>query len=200
MAKRIVPFKPEIPTQFRVNTERMWKNFMETPPSYSKTPQDGYFFGNFRNPNIFFNQVEANAVQSYRTQYLQFAYEYVNRGDNAKGNEVLNRMEYLFPKEIIPYDYRILYDVCMQYNKVGNRAKFDELSPIVEKEALDALAKNPNDMQSFWNPYKLLLDIYEIRNDNAKALEILYKLDRISPNNPEVKNKIEALKQRQQGK
>ncbi|HMQ99732.1 MAG TPA: hypothetical protein PKE39_11975, partial [Ignavibacteria bacterium] len=154
----------------------------------------------FQNPDIFFNQVETNAVQSYRTQYLQFAYEFVNAGDKARTNQVLDRMEALFPRSIVPYDYRILYDVCMQYLKADNIAKFNELSPSVEKDALDALAKNPNDIQSFWNPYKLLLDIYEARSDYAKALDILYKLDRVSPNNPEVKAKIESLKLRQQGK
>ena len=200
MAKRVVPFKADVPTQFRVNVDKMWKNFMETPAGYSKTPQDGYFFTNFQNPDIFFNQVENNAVQSYRTQYLQFAYEFINAGDKIRTNQVLDRMEALFPRSIVPYDYRILYDVCMQYLKADNIAKFNELSPSVEKDALDALAKNPNDIQSFWNPYKLLLDIYEARSDYAKALDILYKLDRVSPNNPEVKAKIESLKLRQQGR
>ena len=60
--------------------------------------------------------------------------------------------------------------------------------------------KNPNDIQSYWNPYKLLIDIYEARSDYAKALDILYQLDRLSPNNPEVKGKIEFLKSKQQGK
>lgn len=200
MSKRIVPFKPEMPSQFRVNPEKMWSNFMVTPAGFSKTPQDGYFFKNFRNPDIFFNQVEVNAVQSYRSQFLTLAYEYVNRDDKAKTSQVLDRMEEVFPKNVVPYDYRILYDVCMQYYRADNKAKFDELSPIVEKEALDALKKNPNDIQTFWNPYKLLIDIYEARGDYNKTLEILYQLDRISPNNPEVKGKIEALKLKQQGK
>ncbi|MBZ0204594.1 MAG: DUF2723 domain-containing protein [Ignavibacteria bacterium] len=200
MAKRIVPFKPEVPTQFRLNTERMWNNFMVTPSAFSKTPQDGYFFNSYSNPDMFYNQVETNTVQNYRSQFLTFAYEFANQGDKKKVNEVLNRMEAAFPMSVIPYDYRILYDVCMQYLKADNILKFNELSPTVEKEALDALKKNPNDMQSYWNPYKLLLDIYEAREDYAKALDILYQLDRLSPNSPDVKAKIEMLKQKQQGK
>lgn len=200
MGKRVVPFKSDSPIQFRINEERMWKNFMETPPGYSTTPQDGYFFGNFKKQGVFFNQVETNAVQSYRTQYLQFAYEYVNRGDKAKTNQVLDRMEANFPKEIVPYDYRILYDICMQYYKADNINKFNELSPIVEKEAIEAMNKRPSDIQSYWNPYKLLLDIYEVRGDYAKAIDVLNKLDKISPNNPEVKMKIESFRQKQLNK
>jgi hypothetical protein len=199
MAKRVVPFKPDVPVQFRLDSEKMWANFMVEPSSLSKTPQDGYVFSNFSKPDVFFNQVETNAVQNYRSQYLTLAYEYVGIGDKVKANQVLDRMEALFPKEIVPYDYRILYDVSMQYLKADNIMKFNELSPIVEKEALEVLKKNPNDIQSYWNPYKLLIDIYEARGDHAKALDILYQLDRISPNNPEVKGKIEYLKLKQQG-
>lgn len=200
MARRIVPFKSDVPTQYRVNTEKMWKNFMVSPAGFSKTPQDGYFFGNFSKRGVFFNQVEVNAVQSYRSQYLTFAYEYSSRGEKLKTNEVLNRMEQVFPKEIVPYDYRILFDVCMQYLKADNVFKFNELSPIVEKDALDAMKKNPNDINSYWNPYKLLLDIYEARGDYTKALDIVYQLERLSPNTPELRQKIEYLKQKQQGK
>ncbi|MCX7877480.1 MAG: DUF2723 domain-containing protein, partial [Ignavibacteria bacterium] len=70
MGKRIVPFKSGSPAQFRLNPDRMWRNFMETPASYSKTPQDGYFFTDFRKENVFFDQVQQNIVQNYRSQYL----------------------------------------------------------------------------------------------------------------------------------
>ena len=200
MGKRIVPYKPDVPVQFRVNADKMWSNFMVTPAGYSKTPQDGYFFGNFSKGNMFFNQVETNIVQNYRSQYLTFAYEFSSKGDKAKTNEVLNRMDSNFPMKVVPYDYRILYDVCMLYFKADNMAKFNELSPAVETEALTALKKNPNDIQTYWNPYKLLLDIYEVRGDYNSSLDILYKLDKVSPNNPEVKMKIEAMKLKQQGK
>jgi hypothetical protein len=105
-----------------------------------------------------------------------------------------------FPTSVVPIDYRILYDVCMLYLKAGNQAKFDQFSPEVEAQALDALAKNPTDVKSFWNPYKLLLDIYESRGDNSRALDILYRLDRLMPNSPEIKIKIDSLKARTQGR
>jgi len=196
MGKRFVPFKEsDIPSQIRVNPEKMWANFMVTPSDYSKTPQDGYFFHGFDNPGIFFDQVTENNVQNYRSQFLALAYHFASAGDNAKANEVLNRMEQLFPRTIVAFDYRILYDVSMLYFRTGNKAKFDELSPEVEQKALDALKRNPSDIQSYWNPYKLLIDIYEARGDNMRALEVLYQLDRIAPNSPEIKAKIESLKQ-----
>jgi hypothetical protein len=194
MGKRLVPFKEEAAPQMRMDPVRMWSNFMVTPASYSKTPQDGYFFNGFTNTNMFFDQVQQNLVQNYRTQYLTFAHRLTNDGDSAKARQVLDKMGEHFPGNVVKYDYRLMYDISMLYLRLGNRAKFDELSPEVERSALDILKKNPNDMQSYWNPYKLLIDIYEVRGDNAKALDILYQLDRISPGNPEIKAKIEALK------
>jgi tetratricopeptide (TPR) repeat protein len=197
MGKRLVPFKADGLVQFRIDPERMWANFMVTPANYSKTPQDGYFFHGFDNPNIFYDQVSENNVQNYRSQYLTMAYYYNNLGDKAKTLQVLNKMEQNFPGNVVAFDYRVLYDAAMLYLKAGDRAKFDQLTPEVEAKALDALKKNPGDIQSYWNPYKLLIDIYEARGDNQRALEILYQLDRITPNNPEIKAKIEALKQGQ---
>jgi hypothetical protein len=199
MGKRVVPFKADQLTQYRVNEERMWNNFMNKPADYSKTPQDGYFFESFDNPNIFFDQVHQNIVQNYRSQYLTFAYELASRGEMGKTNEVLDKMNANLPHNIVPFDYRILFDVSMLYFRSGNIAKFNEFSPVVEAEALEVLKKNPNDIQSYWNPYKLLMDIYEARGDYSKALDILYQLDRISPNSPVVKQKIELMKLKQLG-
>jgi tetratricopeptide (TPR) repeat protein len=200
MGKRIVPFRADVPAQIRVNLERMWANFMVTPAGYSKTPQDGYFYNGFDNPNIFFDQVHQNTVQNYRSQFLYLAYELANREDYSKVNQVLDRMNTVFPNNVVEIDYRILYDVCMLYLRSGNKASFDKYSPEVEAKALDAMAKNPTDIKSYWNPYKLLIDIYENRGDNAKALDILYRLDRLAPNTPEIRLKIDSLKARTQFK
>ncbi|MCX7877462.1 MAG: hypothetical protein N2510_02350, partial [Ignavibacteria bacterium] len=127
------------------------------------------------------------------------AYYFNSEGDKAKSNQVLNKMEENFPKHIVPYDYRIQYDVAMLYYRNDNRSKFDELSPEVEQKALEVLRKNPSDIQSFWNPYKLLTDIYEARGDYSRAIDILSQLEKITPNNPEVKMKIEMLRKKQQG-
>ena len=199
MARRIVPFKQEQAAGVRINPERMWNNFMVTPADYSSIPQDGYFFNDFRKENVFFNQVEQNIVQNYRSQYLTLAYYYNLEGDNVKSTQVLDKMEENFPRHIVPFDYRIQYDVAMLYYKNGNKAKFDEYSPEVEQKALEVLRRNPGDIQSYWNPYKLLVDIYEARKDYNRAIEILTQLERISPNNPEVKMKIEMLRNKQTG-
>ncbi len=197
MAKRLVPFKDNSGTQFRVN-ELMFQNLMTSPPEPSKTPSVGFLYRSYNNPDIFFDQVTMNIVQNYRSQYLTLAYALYDK-DPQRAGEVLDKMEQVFPRKLLAIDYRIEHDAAMMYNRIGNKQKFNELSAEVEAQALVDLRKNPTDISSPWNPYKLLLDIYEARGDYQNALDVLSKLDKISPNSPEVKMKMETLRQQMQG-
>lgn len=197
MAKRLVPFKEE-GRQFRVNEDLTYKVMMVAPVEHSKTPQPGMFFRGFNDPNIFFDQVHQNIVQNYRSQYLTFAYALYSDSNYAKVAEVLDKMETLLPRNVVPMDYRIEYDISMMYLRIGNKDKFNELSVEVEKQALAELQKNPGDISTYWNPYKLLIDIYDGRGEYGKELEMLGKLDRISPGSPEIKAKMELLRSKLQ--
>ncbi len=199
MAKLLVPFKDE-GKQFRVNDELTHASLMVTPAEHSKTPQSGMFYRGFNDPNIFFDQVHANIVQNYRTQFLTYSYALFSENKNDKVEKVLDKMEEVLPRSVVPMDYRIQYDVAMMYFRIGNTAKFNELSEFVEKQALAEMQRNPNDVSTYWNPYKILTDVYESRGEYSKAIDILTRLDRIAPGSPEVKMKIQMLQQQQQGK
>ncbi len=199
MSKRLVPFKDES-AQFRVNEKLMYDNLMISASEYSKTPQYGMFFRGYNDPDIFFDQVHTNIVQNYRTQYLTFSYAMYAENKFDKVAEILNKMEVNMPISVVPMDYRIQYDVAMMYLRIGDKAKFNELSIGVEQAAIAEMQKNPNDISTYWNPYKILIDIYEGRDEYGKAIDILTRLDRISPGSPEVKMKIQMLQEKLQGK
>ncbi len=199
MAKRIVPFKGNPMEQVRVDKKRMWDNWMVQPAAYSKTPQSGFYFTGFNNPKIFFDQVQENIVQNYRSVYMSYAYAYLET-DKQKTAEILNKMEEYMPLKVVESDYRIAYDIGMIYARIGDMNKFNEYAAEVEPKALAELKRNPNDVQSYWNPYKILVDIYETRGDYQKAIEILQQLERMQPNSPELKAKIELLRTKIQGK
>ena len=199
MSKRLVPFKNTSENQFRVNDKLTYESLMVTPAEHSKTPQEGMFFRGLNDPDIFFDQVHSNIVQNYRTQYLTYAYYLYNDSNDAKVEQVLDKMEENLPVSVVPMDYRIQYDVAMMYNRIGNTAKFNNLADYVIQQSLAALQRNPTDISTYWNPYKILIDIYDAKGEYAKELEILNRLDKISPNSPEVKMKMQLLQQRLQG-
>jgi len=195
MGKRLVPYKDESKMQFRIDPKLMYDNYMVTPTNYSKTYQPGYFFRGFNDPNIFFDQTSQNTVQNYRQQYLMLAY-YFAETNTDEAAKILDKMEENFPRNIIAVDYRILYDVAMLYHRIGREDKFRDISADVERTALGELSRNPNDIQSYYNPYRLLMDIYEAQGEYKKAVEILEKLDRIAPGSSEVKQKLEMLREK----
>jgi hypothetical protein len=193
LTKKLVPFKEESNKQFRINEQLTYNNLLSTPITYSKTPQSGYMFRGLNDPSVFFDQTELNYIQSYRSQYLTLAYSYLDR-DTLKVAEVLNRMETNIPRKIIPIDYRVLYDIAMLYHNIGDRNAFSQMFTEIEKPALNELNINPDDYTSYYNPYKILIDIYEAHRDYEKALDILTKLDDIAKGSPEIRLKMDALR------
>jgi hypothetical protein len=197
MSKRLVPYKDESGKQFRVS-ERMYENFVNTPPSHSKTQQQGFFFRGLNDPGIFYDQTHSNIIQNYRSQYLILAYNFYN-SDNDKAAQVLAKMEENMPESVTPMDYRLQFDAAKLYAELGDKNSFDRLSPKVEKSALEELKKNPGNTQSYYNPYRILLDIYNTRGDYRSELDIMTKLDQVMPGRPEIKKKIDILEARING-
>ena len=88
-------------------------------------------------------------------------------------------------------DYGLLYEISNLYLRAGAKDKYNKLAAEVEKEALDRLKKNPSDVQSYYNPYRILLELYEGQSRNDKLLEIWQKLQSIFPDDPNVKANIQ---------
>lgn len=195
MAQRLVPYKTNESGTEAINTDIMRKSLFDNPVEPSKTPQYGFRFTGLNDKNIFYNEDQTRMSQTYRTVFLRLAFDYAN--DSAKykqAEEVLNKMETTIPRNVIKMDYRIEYDVAMLYNKLGNKQKFDELSEDVINRAESELKTNNENVQSYYNPYRILLDLYEARKEYQKSLDLLNTLLTMSPNDPSIKQKIESIK------
>lgn len=194
MALRLVPFKGGVNSQVRVDEQKMYRNFFEQPKEISKTPQSGFLFRGLNDPTIFFDQTASIPIQNYRSEIRLLAYWYANNNMNDKLVEVLDKMEQILPRKVIPMDYRIQYEISMLYYRAGRIDRFNDYSAEVEVKAREELNKNPMDINNFYGPYRILLDIYEAKNDYSGSLDILQRIDRIAPGSSEVKAKIESLK------
>jgi len=64
----------------------------------------------------------------------------------------------------------------------------------VMKEAERQLELNPDDVQSFYNPYRLLLETYDNTGNYNKAIRLLEKLQLKYPNDPSLQAKIDEYK------
>jgi hypothetical protein len=195
MAQRLVPYKVTSAGDDGVNIDVMEKCLFNNPQTPSLTPQYGFRFTGLNNPGIFYNEDQTRMAQTYRTVFMRLAYAY--SVDSSKLNEaskVLEKMDKDIPRSVISMDYRIEYDVAMLYQKLGNMAKFNEYATSIEARAEEEVKKNPSNVQSYYNPYRILLDIYETKGDYQKALDLLNKLSAMSPGDASVKQKIESIK------
>ena len=87
----------------------------------------------------------------------------------------------------------------MLYLRMGDANKFNEYADEVEVTALEDLQANRTNIQSYYNPYRILIDIYEAKGQYQKAIDILNRLSLESPNDPSVQQKMQILKQKMQG-
>ena len=188
MALRLVPEKRKPGVEF-VNAEIMEKELKENP-GYSKTYKPGFKFRGLNNPHIFFDDNHVRMTQNYRNAFMRLAIYDINTNQDQKAVATLDEMEKKIPRENIPMDYEILFEVGNMYWNAGAMKQYKEIAADVETEALRRLEQNPNDVQSYYNPYRILIETYENLKDYTKLLGIWQRLGAMYPNDPNVKANI----------
>ena len=188
MALRLVPEKRKPGVEF-VNQEIMEKELKENP-GYSKTYMPGFKFRGLNNPHIFFDDNHVRMTQNYRNAFMRLAIYYININKDQQAVATLDDMEKKIPRAIIPMDYEIEFEVGNMYYNAGAIKQYKEIAGDVEKVALKRLEENPGDVQSYYNPYRILIDIYDNLKDYKKLLGIWQRLGELYPNDVNVKANI----------
>lgn len=204
MAQRLMPYKVIDPTQgVGIDVPRMWKNLMEPVNSMNKEPQYGMVFRGLNNPDLFYDQTQMRMIEGYRMLYIRLAHTLAQDSSTfGKAREVLDMMDKNLPKATLGMDYRIQYDVAMLCLRINYKEGFEFYAQEAEKTALEERKKGQNSrtMESYYNPYRILLDIYEGRQDYNKAMEILNELQAMNPNDASVKLKMQNIRNKMEGK
>jgi tetratricopeptide (TPR) repeat protein len=188
MALRLVPEKRKPGVEF-VNPLIMEKELQENP-GYSKDYKPGFKFRGLNNPKIFFDDNHVRMTQNYRNAFMRLAIYDINTNQDQKAIATLDDMEKKIPRANIPMDYEILFEVGNMYWNAGAQKQYKEIAGEVEKEALNRLEQNPNDVQSYYNPYRILIETYENMKDYSKLLGLWQRLGTMYPNDPNVKANI----------
>jgi len=198
MTFRLVPERRQPGSEF-IN-EEMVKAQIEGNVVASKSFLPGFRFTGLNDPTIFFDENHTRMVQNYRNAFMRLAVYYRSVGDNQNLVATLNNMNEKLPYKVLGMDNGLLFEVANLYFFAGDREKFSEISADVETRALADLEKNPEDVQSYYNPYRLLIEIYENTEQYDKLLALWQKLETLFPNDPTVKSNIERYQQMTQPK
>jgi hypothetical protein len=179
-----------------LNRAILEKNMMEEPEGFSKGPQYGYKFRNIANPKVYFDENTSRLMLNYRSAFVRLAMYYVNiENDTARASAALDRMEKLIPRAKVPLGWELGLDLSTFYHRLGRMDRFNELSADVEETCQKLIASGQANPNSPYNPYRALFEIYDIRKDLAKKLDLLRSLAAIYPSDPQLKQQIDMLQQ-----
>ncbi len=197
MAFRLVPEKRASNDEF-IEPNILKANLTEAV-GYSKDYQPGFKFRGLNDSTIFFDDNHKRMVQNYRNAFLRLTLYYLGSGKNDLAINTLNTMDEKLPNKLIPMDYGLMYEISNLYLRAGDKKRYNEFAVDVEKQALERMEQNPDDLQSYYNPYRILLELYEGQGRNDKLLEIWTKLEAKFPQDPNVKANVQKYRALVQG-
>jgi hypothetical protein len=181
-----------------VNIDLTRKCLFNEDPGYSKTYSPSFKFRGVADPNVFFDENMERMIQNYRSSFMRIALAYQSTGQADKCVEALNKMEQLMPRSKIKLDYRLLMNVANLYRESGDTKSFNTIASDIEVEALKTISAGPVDINSSYNPYQMLMSIYESQGKVQKEILLLQKMKAEYPEvAAAVDAKIAALKAQQ---
>jgi hypothetical protein len=181
---------------YGLDPTKLEENLMNEPSGYSKTLQYGYKFRELANPKVLFDENTIRIISNYRSAFRGLAAYYMNVERNPqKSIQVLDRMESLMPHTKILYGWQYAWQMASFYQTLGRMDRVKELATEIEPACLSLIEKGEVEMNSYLNPYRALLDLYEMTKEQDKSLNILRKLAAIYPTDPSIKQRIQMLEQ-----
>lgn len=198
MAFRFVPEKRKPGVEF-IEPNILQAQLNENP-GYSRDFKPGFKFRGLNDPSVFLDDNHKRMTMNYRNAFLRMTLYYANTGQNDMVIKTLDKMEAAMPRWRIEMDYGLLYEIGTLYNRAGGKEQFNEIAAEVEEIAWARIEKDPGDTQSYYNPYRLLIDIYETQKNYRKLIDVWERLGSLFPNDPSVRTNIEKYRQLASGK
>ncbi len=171
------------------------------PQGFSRTPQAGYKFRGLADPKVFLDENARRMIQNYRSAFMQLAMYYSGPGGNSvRSNLVLDRMMQLMPEAKYPLPFEMVSQIAFLYDRLGNTEAFRRIADEVEQRARERIQAGQVDMNSMmYNPYSILLQLYDMEKDHQKTLGVLKELEALYPNDQGLKNRIKEVEAQVKG-
>jgi hypothetical protein len=156
---------------------------------------DGYTFAELTSPKAFYDDEALHLIANYRSSYRALATYYINIAENCeKALSVLDRMENLMSHNKIKLGWEVAWELSNTYKSLDEIDMAKEIGKEIEPKCLSLIEKGEYDMSSYYNPFRALLDYYEITMEHKKRLNILNKLAILYPEDHGLKQRIKETK------
>jgi hypothetical protein len=194
MALCLTPFPLNTRNEF-MNAKILWDQFTKEKEGFSREPEYGYKFRNLNSPGLYLDENAMKIAKNYRHIFLNFAAYFINfTRDTAKAAEILGVMENKISSSTVSMDYKLKYDMVSFFRVINREDKVRILSSEIEKDCLRGIQKDPMNVKDPLNPYRVLIDVYELLSEYDKEIDILKKLTMLFPQDNGLKNKIEQVR------
>ncbi|MBU1114003.1 MAG: DUF2723 domain-containing protein, partial [Bacteroidetes bacterium] len=193
MALRLVPKKNNSQSSY-INEKIMREQLFNEPDGYSKTYQPGFKFRGLNDSTVYLDENHQRIFQSYRNPFLYLGLFYLDQGKKTEAVEVLDEMEKKLPRSNVKMPDNLLFNLSNFYHSAGAMAQYNAIVNELEPIMLARLEANPNDFQQQYNPYVVLRDIYENRQDYDKLVELFSKLEKVIPGDTNIQGIVARYK------
>ncbi len=187
------PVPANVPYPDRINAPVMERCVLNEPASYDRHQDYGFMYKGLDKPGIYYDSNTRNMLYTLRDSFVTLASYYQAHNENDKCVATLDSMEAKLPIESIPSDYRELSYIARLYFLAGAMPQFHRFAGIVEKDAIEAIAENPDDVRSAYNPYSVLLGIYDMKSEYGKSIAVLEMLQERFPGSQAIADRIKQL-------
>ncbi|MGE5353944.1 MAG: tetratricopeptide repeat protein, partial [Acidobacteriota bacterium] len=194
LAFRLVPVKARPNSEF-VDENLMKANLFNQENGYSKDYKPGFKLRGLNDKGIFFDDNHERLTQNYRNSYLRLAVYYIYNAQNKQmAAQTLDMMEQKMPSSVIKMPYQMMYQTSNLYYAAGAMDRYRKVAKDLEPIMLKQLEDNPNDVSSYYNPYRVLTDIYANLKEYDKAADVWMRLEKMYPQDPSVKNEVQKFR------
>jgi hypothetical protein len=192
LAMKLTPVRST--SLLNLNEQATREDLFNEPQGFYREPHRGFRFRGLSNPTIYFNDNDRGLMLNYRNAFMRLAMYYENTlNDTAKMVETTDLMEKRIPRSIFPMDYRLLSDVARIYHYAGREETYNEMAGELETTCWRLINTGYGDPTEYYNPYRVLLEIYDERKDYGREKDLLQRVLTRYPNDPSLKNRIRLM-------
>jgi hypothetical protein len=165
---------------FKVLPVRVPRRFAD-PEIIKKNLFEKYSYRNLNNPDVYYNDNIVALLGNYRSSFMTLLTQYMNRQENEKALEVLDRLQEVMPEEVIPppdMDYSLY--IGRLYQQLGRPEEFKkrldrymektELTPEMKMQFLSIYADWLKDKEA---AKELARELAQDERTRAEAIEFM---------------------------
>jgi hypothetical protein len=194
MVYRLTPFKQGGSRGEYLNGKLMYEQLMKEPAQSSTEPQVGLRFRNLNNPGLYLDENAIRMAKDYRILFFNLASHFIGFKDTTRAYEVLQAMEKKISPVTVGFDYRMKYNLILFYSEIGKKDDVFRIANDLEKDCLQEIEHDPSNIKQAWNPYRILLEVYDMTGRVDKEIEILTKISVQFPGDQSIKDRINQLR------